>query len=758
MIMKNFKFIYLLIAAVSALAFTACDKHEWTPGEADNNLGVYFASTADVVVTAEDTSATILVKRLVTAGDEIVTVRSQEVTEPAASGFFTVDDSVMFTDGSDEAELNIKFNGADLTPGTQYQIAIQLDPNQASKYGISEATFAIGIAEPWNVLGTGYYRDDFLGPMYSGPAGVMIPVEIAQHGLDSTRYRLIEPFSATNCAYIIGGVPSDMEYTTPGYIEFIIDPETNNVEIVSSWLGFKLDVGTGQPENFWMATVYEDENTPMYGYYDAEKGIVSFPTPNSVMWHIDDGRGNYANQSGLMAFVMPGFSLKDYSIVASYAGIDIAADNTTAAAIINFTFGSDVTDYRFTVVEGAVTDITATVEGIVADSLGEDVVVFEASVEDNVWALELTEGIYTIVAVPYAGSEAQVDDASSTRFYVPNTDMNVPEGEFVVAFDSVANITGNPEYEAQFPGEYAAALLVEGDANEIMSVTAWLGDTSSIEGTTLEYAYIIANYGTDFSSYIPKIAENGYVILGPYDFMSGSSATALVAIQTVYGKTQVYRVDHKMPYSGTLAIGDYVMTDGEGDNKSELLVTLTGGYAPAKATDPETCFLHMSGFDGTAMYGVVDPETKTITFNGLFDGQADPLFGEMYNYYGNDGSKAYGYFSSATETFEKTSNMVITLDENNAPVGLTTHFGCFVFNLADGSQAGVVFYFSPETTIAPAPEAPATDESQPATFKAARKASALPELNSGLRYSNVNVEKFDGVLPVRELKHKAVLR
>lgn len=758
MIMKNFKFIYLLIAAVSALAFTACDKHEWTPGEADNNLGVYFASTADVVVTAEDTSASILVKRLVTAGDEIVTVRSQEVTEPAASGFFTVDDSVMFTDGSDEAELKIKFNGADLTPGVQYEITIQLDPNQASKYGISEATFAIGIAEPWNVLGTGYYRDDFLGPMYSGPAGVMIPVEIAQHGLDSTRYRLIEPFSATNCAYIIGGVPSDMEYTTPGYIEFIIDPETNNVEIVSSWLGFKLDVGTGQPENFWMATVYEDENTPMYGYYDAEKGIVSFPTPNSVMWHIDDGRGNYANQSGLMAFVMPGFSLKDYSIVASYAGIDIAADNTTAAAIINFTFGSDVTDYRFTVVEGAVTDITATVEGIVADSLGEDVVVFEASVEDSTWALELAEGIYTIVSVPYAGTEAQVEDASSTRFYVPNTDMNVPEGEFVVAFDSVAGITGNPEYEAQFPSEYAAALLIEGDANEIMSITAWLGDSSSLEGTTLTYEQIVANYGTDFTSFISKIADNGYVILGPYDFMSGSSATALVSIKTVYGKNQIYRLDHEMPYSGSLKIGDYVMADGEGENVSELLVTLTGGYAPAKATDPETCFLHMAGFDGTAMYGVVDTEAKTITFNGLFDGQAEPLFGQLYNYANASGTQAYGFYSSSTETFEKVSNMVITLDENNAPVGLTTHFGCFVFDLASQQQVGVVFYFSPETTITPAPEAPAADEQKPATFKAARKAAALPELNSGLRYSNVKVEKFDGVLPVRELKHKAVLR
>ena len=40
-IMKNFKFIYLILAAVGAMAFTACNERDWAPGEADTNLGVY---------------------------------------------------------------------------------------------------------------------------------------------------------------------------------------------------------------------------------------------------------------------------------------------------------------------------------------------------------------------------------------------------------------------------------------------------------------------------------------------------------------------------------------------------------------------------------------------------------------------------------------------------------------------------------------------------------------------------------------------
>ncbi len=752
--MKNFKFIYLLLVAVGAMAFTACDNNDWTPGEYDQNMGVYFADTSAIVVTAEDTQATIAVKRLVANADASILVRSQEVTEAGVSGFFTVAESVNFAAGSDEASLKITFDGKKLTPGEQYKIVLQLDQNEASKYGISEATFSIGIAEPWNVIGTGLYRDDFLGPMYGSGAGAVIEVPIAQHGLEPTRFRMIEPFSPTNCANIIGGVPGDMTYTTPGYVEFIIDPATGNVEIPSSWLGFKLDVKTGDgPVDFYLASVYADENTPMYGYYDEAKGLITF-APQSIMWHIPDGRGNYANQSGLFAVVMPGFSLNDYSISSAYAGIIIEADNETASAVIDFTFGADVESYRFTIVEGAVLDATETVDGIVNDSLGEDVLIYEAPVSESTWKFEMETGIYTVVAVPYGNGEAQVDEASSTRFYFPACATEVPNGDFIVALDSVAALTGNADYDAQFPADYKAALLIEGNAVEIMGLNVWLGDTSSVEGTTLTEQQIVDNYGSDFSPYIANIVANGYVIAGPWDFMSGSSATAIVAIRTVYGKTQYYRVDHAMPYSGELTLGDYVLTEG----KNELLVTLTGGY------EAGTCFMHMTGFDGTPFFGAVDTEKKTLTFNGMFDGQNEPLFGELYGYYNDEGTQAYGYFSSVNKDFSSVDNMVVTLDENNAPATLSTYFGCLVFNLDDGSPVGTAFAFSPEATFvaAPAEEAPETPETpetpEQAAVKSARKATLVPELNAGLRYSNAKAEKYEGKLPVREYKHNAQVR
>ena len=87
-IMKNFKFIYLILAAVGAMAFTACNERDWAPGEADTNLGVYFAGSTDVVVTADDTSASILVKRFNNIStDAVVAIVAEDLSE---SGFFTL--------------------------------------------------------------------------------------------------------------------------------------------------------------------------------------------------------------------------------------------------------------------------------------------------------------------------------------------------------------------------------------------------------------------------------------------------------------------------------------------------------------------------------------------------------------------------------------------------------------------------------------------------------------------------------------------
>lgn len=758
-IMKNFKFIYLILAAVGAMAFTACNERDWAPGEADTNLGVYFAANTDVVVTADDTSASILVKRFNNIStDAVVAIVAEDLSE---SGFFTLPSEIYFASGEESANYVIEFDGSELTPGEAYEVRLEIDPREASNYGLSNAVFNVGIAEPWNALGTGIYRDDFMGPLYGGPSGITVPAQVVQHGLDPTRIRIVEPFSQANVPYIIGGVPSDMTFTTPGYVEFIIDPAAGTAYIPSSWLGFKLDVGTGNgPEDFYLASVYADETTPVYGKYEVAKGMISFPQPNSIMWHIPDGRGNYANTAGLLALVLPGFTLDDYSISAAYAGMVTESDNQTTTAIINFTVGESVTDYKFAVLEGAVLDATETVNGIIEGTLGEDVATFEAPADELSWRFTLDVGIYTIVAVPYGPEGAVADEASTTRFYYAGNGAVIPEAEVTVKFDALKAFTDNEEVLTKNPEEYYAALYLAGDVTEIMSIKVWMGDTAVVEDSGLEPEVIVTSYGSDFTPILANMVETGYVLAGPYNFMSGYSATAIVGVTTVYGKTQVYRVDHEMPYSGPLALGKYLFAEGEGDKAYKLDVTLTGGYAD------DTCFLHMSGFDGTAFYGVVDAEKKTLTFNGLFDGQEEPLFGVLYDYYDQAGSQAYGYYSSKTESFETVDDMVINLDDNFAPTSLATHFGCFVFALADGQQVGSLFYFSPaasitavaeeETSAAPEEETPAAPAA--AKFASSVRNSEIMTLDLGVRYVDVKAEKYEGALPSRELKHDAKVR
>ena len=204
--------------------------------------------------------------------------------------------------------IEVLFNdGSALTKSVDYLL---LERNHIAPAALGESK--------WQVIGEGLYRDDFIGPLYGFPAGTIISVEVAQHIEDKNRYRIIEPYSRDAVTAILGGTPDDMIFTTPGYVEFIVDPTAGTAYIPSSWLGFKLDVGTGNgPEDFYLASVYADEATPVYGKYEVDKGIISFHQPQSIMWHIPDGRGNYTNFSGLFAVALKAVT-NTWSVVGSF--------------------------------------------------------------------------------------------------------------------------------------------------------------------------------------------------------------------------------------------------------------------------------------------------------------------------------------------------------------------------------------------------------------------------------------------------------
>ena len=167
--------------------------------------------------------------------------------------------------------------------------------------------------EEWISLGEGFYRDDILSSLYSTDAiGIIVPVEIAQHHEDKSRYRLIDPYSRESITYIVGGVPSDMVFTSPGYIEFVIDPETGNVEIPNSPLGFQMDFGDGNGASDISVQLLTDANkAPLYGSYDEDRGIIKFTTRNSIVFVNTNGSGYYVNRNALFAIAMPGYDFDE---------------------------------------------------------------------------------------------------------------------------------------------------------------------------------------------------------------------------------------------------------------------------------------------------------------------------------------------------------------------------------------------------------------------------------------------------------------
>ena len=741
--MKNFKFITLLLAVVGVFAFTSC-KEEWAPGAADANLGVYFPDTSAVVVTAEDMSVDIKVARFDASELADVPVRFEDVE---SSGFFDVEKSVFFEPGKTEATLTISFDGSKLKPGKQYPINIQLDQSQASQYGVSQHIFMIGIAEPWKSLGTGTYRDDFLSPMYGGPSGVVVEVEVAQHELETNRYRMVEPYSQAMCPYIIGGVPEDMTYTGPGYVEFVVD-EAGNVEIPSSPLGFKLDVGTGQPEDLFLATLSAGK---------FEDGVFWFTTPNSIMWHIPDGRGNYANTQGLFALALPGYSIKDYSISAAYAGMVTESDNVTTSAILEFAVGADVQSYKFTVLDGNVADATETITAIVEGS--EDITIYEAGADELTWKLDLgATGIYTVVAIPYA-DEAKVEEAIAYPFYFHMEGGELPKAEFRVLYESVSTLTGNEEYEAQFPSAYFVALGVVGNPSEMRSMKAWIGDAAVVAGSGMTPEQIVAGYGEDFTDAIDMIRDKvnpetgvGSVVLGPYNMASGSTSCAIVAIETLYGDTQVFYVEKELPNATGFALGTYSLSDTLDGKEYALEFNLGGGYEANQV---------LATIDGFQFVGVVDAENGAVVFNGLEwnDGQ-DYIINTYTFYYDQAKTQAYGYYAASDAELNTPADLTFSF-EGDKLVGLETYFASLIFALADESFVGYDFYFSPAATVEYVVVEETPEEEQPETSAVKASAKSLgAELQFGMEIdmpvASIKAEPYHGKVN-RQFVSKAVL-
>ncbi|MBR5584715.1 MAG: hypothetical protein IKW36_00540 [Alistipes sp.] len=725
--MKRFKFIYLLLAVVGVVSMASCQHKyaDWAPGAKETNMGVYFPSTtSSYAVTTEDSVITIDVARINTAEAAQVSFRAEaKDANNETSDLFSFPQYVSFEAGVAESTLAITFNGAELVEGQAYTVTIKLDEKEATQYGVSEFSFTVMLPEPWVSMGVGIYFDDLLcGMLEEADAfrGTGAYVEYEQNAKNPNRIRVKNVYAPETIGAMWGAVPSWMTFTATGdtYVEFdITDPNHVIAGQVFEMEDEAGNVATAYGFPLYISVVGDSAGNvyDLYGFTWSESpivladGIITFPTNGDVELAAFKG-GQYAgyfakaNPSGYLQFFLPGTEFVNYDMQATYDGMYVSADGATAKAIFNFALGADVATYKFAFVPGDVTaDPSAVAEAIVAGS--EELVIFESPASTKRWEVELTKGLYTLVAVPYtAEGEARLQNTYALDFYFNGTG-EMPEVELGVSVgvpSSFAAEENKAAIEEETPAPYWIGINVVGDPAQLKSMRGWWGTTASYSSAIsqgLTDAAIIDGYSADLSSFFAAMAETGSATVRVNVNNYASNYTVLFRAETIYGTVIEEKFEYTMPeYDGAFAIGEYAFTDATSESQSAFMLV------PGKSYN-DFYFVH-NYIDGSMWYAKYDEAAGTLTNEGVELGyeKYNSQWGMIYGAFNEDVTQVYSYFSSTTADFAAMAPMVMTVADN-AIAGLETYFAMMVIeydpvNEAVGGILGAYFNFTPATEIA----------------------------------------------------------
>ncbi|MBP3547098.1 MAG: hypothetical protein J6J64_00265 [Alistipes sp.] len=775
--MKNIKFLFLALATLVAGAFTACQE-DWTPGPVDSDKSVYLPVDVNVAAfpTVDDEStpdvderlrALFPVYRQNTNGELTVEFRTRLFDEDLSfilerdeegnpietlpvPEAFKFDESVTFVDGENVAYLGITLNEVMLgriSVGELFDAEIMVkDPQYHGNYGLYRKVISFGIPETWNPVdenlasNEGILFDDFLSGLYGQPAGNGAPVVIEESGSRPGYYRLVNPFKEENAIVFIGGIPSDMSFA-PGDTYLEVDArDPNNVFIPYQNVGVSIE-GWGD--------VYIGMTTNTPGTLGVLKdGIITFPA-NCMGVFQASGSGNYANTSGLFRIVLPGVSLVDYSMSVACVGMETSIDNTVTNAILNFATGADVEKFRFAVVKGdhPITSKVSTGIGKFEEQYHEAITnliddeyeptdedtMAEATPSQNTWYVSFDESdLYTVFAVPYnANGEPIMENIASTFFYyrAAGSTTEAPEmPDMKVQFGSVANVMGNPQYEASYPAPYILCLNVaQEDGKYLSAVASYFAETAKVEaalaaGETFESLLASAD-AQDMSDAISGIAAGQFDPLLFNNLTPDTEYTVIVGTTNIYGQSAYYRADAKTAkYNGFLNIGVYEFTDGNSkmqikfkpffnQNYGQMfLITWVGDDLITDEGEPmELSFVTYSF-----------PDYGTVACSGQIYELGDYFFNVPIDYYNGDKSKFWGYRSSSTADYEYANeSFVMEYDNNGNIVGIQTYFQKYVVDTEGNME--VLAEFDPATTTVKLIESHMPTPEEPATFSAPRK-------------------------------------
>jgi hypothetical protein len=502
----NMKSINKIIASLFALClfwvFSACtEEAEYFPADAVTNAQVYFSNTlASKVSLSQDLnekSYNVELRRI----NKTDALSVNLSVETDASEIFTIPTTASFAAGSDVTNITITYDPSKLDYDDFKSISIAVsDQNLTSPYGTSTYAFTAGIPAPWKSLGKSTFIDTWsFDNEYE--------VELQQHMLDPTRYRLVDPYTQGLSAE--GYVPNYNRGNQAPFVEFQILPKGSvykNVTTTVEGLVVYPDFNTG-----YYRSDYGDD---VYCYHPSR--FTAFATESSWSHNIvtkfssagepevvqlapyfyipaAGGGWNYTQNDGVITIVFPGVVLADYSVEIEYTGrYTDKSDNDYAVATVKL--GADVTYVKVAVVPGAMSQ--AILNGVLDGSIESEQITVGGSV-----TLPLTvSGQYTYIAISYdANDEAQEFDYDT--FYYSKNAVSYSIEDFYGSY----KLTG----KSQFSGEPDAA----------MNVTIAVGDSeNTLTITGIDYANTVKatfNTTTTTLSIAPQLLD---------DFVAGGNS------------------------------------------------------------------------------------------------------------------------------------------------------------------------------------------------------------------------------------------
>ena len=591
--MKNiFKYSLALLTVV--LGFASCDSEKdenYEPAAASGSQ-VYFSNEtpATVNITKDATSFSIPVLRVNTAGD-----LSVAITATDESGIFTIPSSVSFKDGESEAALTIGYDPTKLEYDDYKTIAISINDEQLKTlYGMSAITFNVGIKSPWVSLGKGAITDDIVASIFSGVPNYTWAVEIEENAIQPGFYRVINPYNTD--AYPLNEENAYTISTDPHYLYIHAeDPEAVYIELFATGISLNPDYGEVSFQslgNYFLTQQGKTlEEIKAAGYVGTLKeGVITFPV-EGLLWGMalyKTGEAvNYANSSGLFSIVLPGYSMKDYSVGVEFNGIytNLAGE---AYAVANVELGADVTNAKAVVMTADV-DESAVADALAAGDLEG------ASVNAGANNLPIAEGLTgklkIIVAVI---DEGEVKDYSSAVFEYYGGGKNPWESIGTATLTDNFFITMySPDGETTFDPETFTVEVKENTENP--GVYRLVSPFAYYEGGSFKYTptdfdinasdpdgvyFMLQETGIDDGDGMTYIGSYGGYMLSQYSFDALKAAGYFGTLKDGVITLPIFQTKNETNYQGIFAQGSSAYYTGA---KGEFKLVLPSANAAAKA-------------------------------------------------------------------------------------------------------------------------------------------------------------------------------